>query len=59
MQVRDILILLSRFDPNAQVDGPTLSVLRVKPTQHLILVPSEDKAQFLSFAPHYYEDPTH
>lgn len=59
MQVRDVLILLGRFDPNAKIDGPTLAVLRVKTTHHLVLVPSQDKEEFLRLAPNYYEDPTH
>jgi len=59
MQVRDVLILLGRFDPNAKIDGPTFSVLRVKRSQHLVIVRTEDKADLLALAPHYYEDPTH
>lgn len=57
MKVRDLLILLGRYDLNAEIDGHALTMLRVRHSGHLVLVPVKEKADLLSRAPHYYEDP--
>lgn len=55
MTVRDLQILLSRFNPNTHIDGHTLTALVVKPTKHLVLVREDDHEDLLRLAPNYYE----
>lgn len=55
MTVRDLQILLSRFDPNTKINGHDLTALVVKPTHHIALVREDDREDLLRLAPNYYE----
>ena len=55
MKVRDLKILLDRFDLNAEIDGHALTALIVKNTKHIALVREDDREDLLRLAPNYYE----
>ena len=55
MKVRDLKILLDRFDPNMEIDGHTLTALIVKHNNHIALVREDDREDLLRLAPNYYE----
>jgi len=55
MTVRDLQILLSRFDPNTKIDGHDLTALVITNTKHIALIRECDREDFLRLAPHYYE----
>lgn len=55
MKVRDLKVLLDRFDPNMEIDGPTLTALIVKHNNHIALVREDDREDLLCLAPNYYE----
>lgn len=57
MKVRDLHILLTRLDPNAEIDGHHLTILRVKHNSHLVLLPDHEADALLEDAPDFYEKP--
>jgi hypothetical protein len=57
MKVRDLKVLLDRFDPNMEIDGPTLTALVVRHNNHLVLINDRHADRLAESAPHYYKKP--
>lgn len=55
MKVRELQVLLSRLDPNAEINGHDLAALRVKHNKHIELVRDSDRSRLLRDAPQFYE----
>lgn len=57
MTVRDLKILLDRFDLNMEIDGPTLTALVVRHNNHLVLINDIHADWLAKAAPDYYKKP--
>ena len=57
MTIRDLRILISRFDPDTKIEGPTLTVVRVKHNGALVLINDRHAKDLIQSATDYYEQP--